>query len=148
MTKFCAQCGGENKPGETCLDRFYAIQLQEQADPAYYAVHHLSVPCYCLQHNLYSRRGWLEVWNLLAKIVHEGWTPAMARRENRVKADSGKRDWNFTRGEKLSGVEKIHRTFFIMDVRSDSAEHYCADVVHRAETVLVDSEKLVDSNCS
>lgn len=148
MKKFCPQCGGANPSGETCIDRFYATQLQEQADPAFYAVHHLSVPCYYLQHNLYSRRGWLEVWSLLVKFVHEDWTPAMARRENRAKADSGKRDWSFTRGEKLMSVEKIRWTFSIMDVRFDTAEHYSADVIHWAETILADSEKLLKSNCS
>jgi hypothetical protein len=72
----------------------------------------------------------------------------MARRENRVKADSGKRNWSFTKGEKLPGVEKIRWTFSIMDVRTDSAEHYCADVVHWTETVLADSKMLVESNRS
>lgn len=139
----CPACGASYPTEETCEDRFNVSQLTEVEQPAYYAVHHLSVPCYMLQHNGYSRPGWLAVRDLLWKFVYEGWTPAMARRTIRVSADSGHRDWSFTRGPKLEGVETIAWTYTIAQVRLDTAENYCADVRYWAESILADSEALI-----
>lgn len=115
----------------------------ELDDPAYYAVHHLSVPCYMLQHNAYSREGWLEVRTLLSKFVHEGWTPEMARRQIRVNMDSGQRSWSITGGPKLPGVETIVWSFSLANVRLDTAETYCADVRRWAERILADTQQLL-----
>ena len=46
----CEQCGANLAPAETCQDRFNQGQLLEVEQPARYAVHHLSVPSYMLQH--------------------------------------------------------------------------------------------------
>lgn len=112
--------------------------------PAYGAVHHLSVPCYLLQHNVYSQRGWLEVRKLLSRFVYDGWTPAMARRAIQAQATS-RRTWNLTRGPKLPGVELIAWSFTIADVRLGRAEDYCADVLTWARRVLTDSAALIRS---
>jgi hypothetical protein len=53
MPYHCPECGATYNTDETCEDRFNASQAQELADPAYYAVHHVSVPCFMLQHNRY-----------------------------------------------------------------------------------------------
>ncbi len=143
MSFTCPQCGAVLATDESCQDRFNIIQMKEQEQPTYYAVHHLSVPCYMLQHNAYSREGWIQVRQLLAKFIYDGWTPAMARRHGRVNADSGHRTWSFTRGAKLPGVEGIVWSYTIADVRLDTAESYCADVHHWAESILADSEQLV-----
>jgi hypothetical protein len=142
MPLTCPNCGASFTADETCQDRFTLSQLKEVEQPGYYAVHHLSVPCYMLQHNAYSREGWLEVRKLLAKFVHEGWTPAMARRQIRVSADSGHRNWSFTKGAKLPDVGQIAWTYTIADVRLDTAEAYCADVRQWAKRILADSEQL------
>mgnify|MGYP006998749610 FL=1 len=112
--------------------------------PAYGAVHHLSVPCYLLQHNVYSQRGWLEVRKLLSRFVYDGWTPAMARRAIQAQATS-RRTWNLTRSPKLPGVEQIAWSFTIADVRLGRAEDYCADVLTWARRVLADSAALIRS---
>lgn len=143
MSFTCPQCGAYFPSEETCEDRFNLSQVTELEQPAYYAVHHLSVPCYMLQHNAYSREGWIEVWKLLAKFVHEGWTPAMARRQSRVSADSGQRTWSFTKGAKLPGVEEIIWSMTIADVRLDTAEAYCEDVRQWARQILADSAALI-----
>ena len=143
MSFTCPQCGAVFTTDETCQDRFNVSQLKEIEQPAFYAVHHLSVPCYMLQHNVYSRQGWLEVRALLEKFVYEGWTPAMARRQYRVSGDSGHRAFSFTRGAKLPGVEDIAWSYTIAQVRLDTAESYCADVRRWAESILADSERLV-----
>jgi len=143
MSFTCPQCGAVLASNETCQDRFNLIQMKEQEQPACYAVHHLSVSCYMLQHNAYSREGWIQVRQLLAKFVYDGWTPAMARQHSRVNADSGHRTWSFTRGAKLPGMEDIVWSYTIARVRLDTAESYCADVHHWAKSILADSEQLV-----
>lgn len=143
MSYTCPQCGATYSSDETCADRFNLSQLTELEQPAYYAVHHLSVPCYMLQHNAYSREGWLEVWQLLRKFIHEGWTPAMARRQNRVSASSRQRNWSFTKGAKLPGVEAVVWSMTIAAVRLDTAEAYCEDVRQWARQILTDSAHLM-----
>jgi hypothetical protein len=141
----CPQCGAPLTPGETCRDRFNLGQAHEMEDPANFAVHHLSVPSYMLQHNVYSREGWLNAREGLRQFVEDGLVPADARRRNRIRLDSGHRSWSVTRGPKLPGVERIHWTFTVADVRLDTPEHYCADVRRWAESVLADSANLVRS---
>jgi hypothetical protein len=98
-----------------------------------------------LQHNTYSRDGWVAVRQLLHQFVYEGLTPAAARRQYRRTMDSGQRKWSFTKGAKLSQVDDIAWTWTIADVRFDTAEHYCADVRDWAIAVLSDTAALVKS---
>jgi hypothetical protein len=139
----CPQCGAAFPSDETCQDRFNVSQLTEVEQMSYYAVHHLSVLCYMLQHNGYSRDGWLGARELLFQFVYHGLTPAMARRQNRKSLDSGHRTWSITKGPKLPGVENIVWRYTIAEVRLDTAEHYCTDVRHWAETILADTEHLI-----
>ena len=141
----CTICGAKLPKETTCQDLFDLNQLKEIEQPEYYALHHLSVLCYMLQHNIYSRSGWLGARDLLYQFVNRGLTPTAARRQNRKKLDSGKRDWSLTKGEKLVGVESVVWTNTIVDVRLDTAEHYSADVRLWAEKVLADTERLIDS---
>jgi lincosamide nucleotidyltransferase A/C/D/E len=143
MSQRCPECKAAFASGEKCRDRFDALQLKELEQPGYYAVHHLSVPCYMLQHNVYSREGWIEVRALLDKFVRDGWTPAMARRLIRRTPEIQRRTWSFTKGSRLTGVEKIAWKRTIADIRLDTAEHYCEDVRCWAEQILTDSEGLL-----
>lgn len=141
MSSTCPQCGAVLPDGEECRERFDVAQARELEDPTYGAVHHLSVPSYMLQHNAYSREGWLGARALLAGFV-SGDTPSAARRRHRRDVDSGRRTWSVTRGEKLAGVDAITWTRTIADARLDTAEHYCADVHAWAASVIADSEAL------
>jgi hypothetical protein len=142
MPHTCPQCGASYPSDETCEERFHLSQGTELERPGYYAVHHFSVPCYMLQHNGYSRRGWLEVRALLAEFV-QGLHPDEARQRVRSEVGSNKRNWSFTKGEKLAGVEDIAWTRTIAAVRLDTAEHYCADVRAWAASIVADSAALV-----
>lgn len=144
MTTKCPQCGAPLASGETCRDRFDATQLKELEHPAsYYTVHHLSIPCYMLQHNLYSRKGWLATRQLLQRFIHEDLTLAEARREMQSMLDGGQRAWSLTWGAKLSQVDDVVWTRTIADVRLDTAEHYCADV--RAWAI---AEHVISGDCA
>jgi len=145
MVSTCPQCGAVLSADAACKDRFDACLLKEFELAAYGAVHHLTVPCYLLQHNGYSAEGWMGARALLFQFVHGGLAPGEARRRNRNRVDSGHRSWSVTKGPRLPGVEQIGWTVTIADVRLDTAEHYVADVRRWAESVLADSEALVRS---
>lgn len=145
MTYTCPQCGAAFPSNETCQERFTACQLKEVEQPSYYAVHHLSVPCYMLQHNAYSLQGWPVVRDLLFQFIHRGLTPARYRQQVRLKSGCGQRTWSITRGAKLPGVEDLQWAFTIADIRLDTAETYCADVRRWAESILENSEQLIST---
>lgn len=125
---------------------FNLCQFKEMEQWAYGKVHHLSVPCYMLQHNVYSRAGWLAVRELLFQFVYQGLSPDLARRRYRQKFARSQRTWSITKGEKLTGVEEIKWRYIIADVRLDAPELYCADVQRWAESILADSESLINTS--
>jgi hypothetical protein len=143
MLLSCPDCGADLGPDETCRDRFDLIQLEELAQPSYYAAHYLSVLCYMLQHDAYSLQGWLTARGLLFDFVHRGLRPVAALSANRARFDGGHRSRSLTRGPKLPGVTDILWSRSIADVQLDSAEAYCADVRLWAESILLDSAHLV-----
>jgi hypothetical protein len=146
MVTKCPQCGATFESGESCRERFSATQGKEiEHSASYDAVHHLSVLSYMLQHNAYSRDGWLAARQLLHQFVYEGLTPAEVRRRYRLDWDDEQRAWSFTKGAKLTQVDEIVWTRTIVDVRTDTAEHYCADVRDWAVAVLADTEVLVQA---
>jgi hypothetical protein len=139
----CTQCSAKVPDGAQCADRFWEGQILEGDDPAYYAVHHLSVPAYYLQHNMYSREGWLTMHKLLGEFVYDGLTPQGARQKYKHEVDSGRRTFSIVRGERLPGVEQITWGFTIAGVRLDTAAHYCEDVRRWARQVYEDAAALV-----
>ncbi len=106
MPDRCPQCGATYSVDETCEDHFSAGQALELTDPSSYAVHHFSVPCFMLQHNRYSRDGWIWARELLARFLGR-LAPEEARRQSRTAVDSGNRTYSFTKGPKLAGVDAI-----------------------------------------
>jgi hypothetical protein len=142
METLCPHCGSKFAHG-SCRDYFDTRQFVEFEDPAYFSVHHISVPCYLLQHNEYSREGWLVTRECLRRFLSSNsWPPAKDSRDHLL-FDSGHRTWNFSKGAKPAGVETILWSWTIVDVRLDSAEHYCADVRRWGQSILDDSEDLV-----
>jgi hypothetical protein len=118
MSSACAQCGAVYQSGGTCQERFEACLALEYENPeAYGAVHLLSVACYMLQHNLYSRDGWLEARRMVAQTVIHETTPAEIREKNWRKLASGQRKWSVTKGEKLAEFEAIRWSLTIADVK-------------------------------
>jgi hypothetical protein len=140
----CSFCGAEFPAGEQCRGYFDQCLAFEYENPtAYGAVHLLTVACYMLQHNAYSRDVWLEARNMVTQFLDKGITPLSIRKQNRQKLDSGHRTWSVTKGAKLSEFYSIHWSRTIADVRLDSPEHFCADVRVWAASILEDSEDLV-----
>ena len=137
MPYTCPLCGAIYPSGETCQARFEACLALEYENPtAYGAVHLLTVACYMLQHNLYSRRGWLETRQMLAQTLRLGTTPEEIRKEYQRRLDSGQRQWSVTKGEKLGEFDAIRWSCTIADVQLDSPERYVAAVRQWAISVL------------
>ncbi len=137
----CPKCGAEYPPDDSCQNRFNQCLALEYENPsAYGAVHHLTVTCYMLQHNLYSHKAWLDAREMLRQFVEQGVSPADMRARNRSKVDSGKRKWSITQGDKFSRFAEINWTRTIADVRLDNADNYCTDVERWAAAVLQDTE--------
>lgn len=141
MPYTCPQCGAIYPSEETCQKRFEACLALEYENPAAYgAVHLLTVACYMLQHNLYSRQGWLETRHLVAQNVRQGTSPAEIRKEFQRKLDSRQRQWSVTKGEKLGEFDLIRWSHTLADVQLDSPEHYVAAVKQWAVSVLEDTD--------
>ena len=144
MSLKCPLCGGKFISVEQCRERFDLCMAMEYENPAAYgAIHHLSVACYMLQHNAYSREGWLEARNMVARFIRDGMTPVHIRRQNRSRFDSGHRKWSVTKGAKLPEFDDIAWSHTIADVRLDNPENYCADVQIWAKSILADTKTLI-----
>ena len=140
MPYACAQCGAIYPSGETCQERFEACLALEYENPAAYgAVHMLTVASYMLQHNLYSRQGWLEAHQIVAQTLHSEITPAEIRNKYQRELDSGRRTWSVTKGEKLKDFAAIHWSCTIADIQLDNPEQYIDSVKQWAMAVLEDT---------
>jgi hypothetical protein len=138
----CPVCGAEFLSSETCRARFErCLTLDYEHPESYGAVHHLVVACYMLQHNEYSRRGWLEARALVADAIRHGTAPADIRKRNRRSYDGSQRQWKIKGGEKMDGLDGIAWTRTIADVRLDNPDMYREDVLQWAESVLADTEE-------
>ena len=140
MPFICAQCGAIYASDETCQQRFEVCLALEYENPlAYGAVHLLSVACYMLQHNLYSREGWLETRALVRQTISQESTPADIRKMNRDRLDSGVRKWSITKGAKLAEFATIRWSRTIADIRLENPEGYVSDVKQWVISVLEDT---------
>jgi hypothetical protein len=148
----CPLCHANLPPNQSCQDIFdQCLALEFEHPSAFGAVHHLTVLCYYLQHNLYSPQGWLEGRRLLERFVQEGASPDEVRKQAGPRLQSGKRSWRVTGGEKepggedlpdekLPGVESLSWSRTIASLRLDDPQIYCAGVRLWAESVLLDSQ--------
>lgn len=143
MTARCPDCGARLPAGQSCYESFTAGQLKELDNPAYWAVHHLSVPCWLLQHDRYSRDGWLATYRLLIRFLRDGVPPATVLRQTQPKVASDRRSWSFSKGLKLPGVAEIRWSTTVADVELTTAEGYCAGVRRWAESILADAAAVV-----
>jgi hypothetical protein len=143
MSYLCPKCKASFSNNDTCQQRFDYFQIKELADTDYYLVHHLSVPCFKLQHNQYSREGWLEVRKLLYNFIFECWTPDMARKHAQTKIKSGHRTYSLTSSIKLLEVEKVEWSFLITNIRHENATDYCQDIRKWAKHILNDTEPII-----
>ncbi len=130
----CPECGALEI---SCKSRFDEFFILEFTDADYGAVHHLTVAAYMLQHSSkLTREGWLHMRGLLKEFLVENKSPAFIRRQNKDLVDSGKRKFKIASKNGLPVIKKSTWTKTILDVRTENAEVYCADVTAWAKSVL------------
>lgn len=102
-TQVCPECGATWQSGQTCQDYFYQMLAWEHENPANWAVHHLTVLCYHLQHpSLYSPEGLNGAISLLADFLERGLTPGQVRKRDSTTVNSHERTW------KIKGTPESH----------------------------------------
>ena len=136
----CPECDASEALCQTRFDEFLVLEF---TDAGYGAVHHLTVTAYILQHSSkLTREGWLHERELLREFLVENKPPAFIRKQNRDLVDSGKRTFKIKSRDGLSVINKSTWTKTIIDVRTENAEVYCADVSTWATAVLEDAETI------
>ena len=136
----CPECGA---PETLCQTRFDEFLVLEFTEVGYGAVHHLTVTAYMLQHpSKLTREGWLHERELLREFLVENKPPAFIRKQNRGLVNSGKRTFKIKSRDGLPVINKTMWTKTILDVRTENAEVYCADVSVWARAVLEEAQGL------
>ncbi len=136
----CPECGAPETLCQTRFDEFLALEF---TDAGYGAIHHLTVTAYMIQHSSkLTREGWLHERELLREFLVENKPPAFIRKQNRDLVDSGKRTFKIKSRDGLPVINKTTWTKTILDVRTENAEVYCADVSAWAWAVLEDAETI------
>jgi hypothetical protein len=134
----CLECGALD-----CQIYFDEFLVLEFTDAGYGSVHHLTVAAYMLQHSSkLTREGWLHERELLREFLVENKPPAFIRKQNKDLVDSGKRTFKIKSRDGKSIITKTTWTKTILEVRTESAEVYCADVTAWAWAVLEDVQTI------
>ena len=108
----------------------------------YGAVHNLTVATYMLQHSSkMSREGWRYERDLLREFIVEKKSPSLIRQQVKDSVDSGKRTFKFKSKDGKPVINKSTWMKTILDVRTEDAETYCADVTAWASSVLEDVQE-------
>lgn len=143
-TTQCPECGGQFTAKETCTDQYYACMALELTDPAYGAVHHLTVPAYMLQHpSQLSADGWQAMVQILHEFLVDGVSPARMRQVIQQQQKRQPKSFSMVKGAPAAQPAWVWRKT-IMDVRLDDPTIYCADVRAWAEAVHHDIHQHAD----
>ena len=134
----CPECGA---PETSCKTRFDEFLVLEFTNAGYGVVHHLTVSAYMLQHSSkLTKEGWLFERELLKEFLVENKPPAFIRKQNKDLVDSGKRKFKIASRDGLPVINKTTWSKTILDVRTENAEVYCADVTAWAMSALEEAE--------
>ena len=121
-------------------DKFNLCLGIEFSNPEYFKVHHILVITFMLQTGRYAETYLNEAVSLLNEfLLHPLETPTKFKIDTiNAKFSSHKRSGRIVR-EEAGDVIESNQT--ILDVRTDTAEHYRKDVVAWAETIIQTIQK-------
>jgi hypothetical protein len=139
-TKICPECGAHAGACEPRFNEFLAIEF---SNPAYGAVHHLTVAAFMLQHSSkLTREGWLYERELLKKFLVNKVLPTKMRELMRDVVDSGKRRFKIASRSGQAVIAKTTWDRTIMDVSTETADRYCEDIASWAASVLQEAQQI------
>jgi hypothetical protein len=134
----CPECGAVWSGGPTCTDHFYLMGAWE-LDNHLYAVHHMMVLCFYLQHpSLYSPEGLRDAQQLLVRFLEEGITPPQARQRFSGAVSSSTRTYKIKGTPDSYGTyhHPVQWTMTAAHVTAAGLENYYANVRAWADSVL------------
>ena len=134
----CPDCGAVWQDKRTCQDNFHQMLFWEHEIPANWAVHHLMVASYHIQHpSLYSPEGLEDAKQLLTAFLVEGCTPDEIRKHNRTQVDSSRRTWKIkgTPDRHGSHPHSVTWTMTTAAVVAGGVDNYCINVKCWAESI-------------
>ena len=116
MSEKCPDCGAILKEDVSCQTIFDSLLVLEFSDPAYSAVHMLTVACFMIQHRRYSDEAlnWIE--QKLRDNLEEGIPAEQIRRLAAKETNLSKRTWKVTRRPNDPPLPKIAWSMTIADV--------------------------------
>ena len=97
MSNRCPECGATYHDETTCQDVYDAFLVLEFSDPAFGAVHFLTVACFMVQHGRYSDEGLRWIERQLRAHLEEQVPVEEIRRRAQREADQARRSWKVTR---------------------------------------------------
>lgn len=127
MPYTCPECGAIHSSQTNCQTTFDSLLVLEYTQPAYGAVHLLTVGCYFIQHGYYSQEALVWIEHLLRSSLKVG-LPSRYMLQNMGKAtDSRYRTWKVLRPLNAPQPPKIAWSMTIADVASSyhDSRSYC-----------------------
>ncbi len=127
MPGTCLECGAILSEETSCQEIFDQFLVLEFSDPAYGAVHFLTVACFMIQHGRYSDEGLAWIAEKLRDYLEKGVSAEQIRRQAAWDAGPSRRSWKVMRPASAPPLPKIAWSMTIADVARQyrDAESYC-----------------------
>ena len=119
MSKICPQCGAALQDDSSCQSIFDSFLALEFTDPAYGAVHMLTVACYMIQHGRYSDEALTWIEQQLHNYLEEGIPAEQIRRIAAGEVSQGIRSWKVNRQPDATPLPKAAWSMTIADVAAN-----------------------------
>ena len=145
MPSTCPECGAALDE-TTCQSIFDSFLALEFSDPAYGAVHMLTVACFMIQHMRYSDEGLVWIEKKLRDVLVNEVPVDEIRREAGRETGQGKRTWKVTRQPGERALPKIAWSMTIADVSANTrdATTYCQMVTRWAMVTLAEMRPWIE----
>lgn len=126
-----------------CEELFHRFLALEFNDPAYGAVHHLTVPAYMLQHpHRLSQEGWRQMRATLHAFLVEGRTPQAHRAALRDSVSSSNRTTSLKNGPHQPLPAAFTWSQTIAAVDHTTPQRYRQTIEQWARAVLSDAQSI------
>jgi hypothetical protein len=116
MPKTCPECGARQHDKRDCQAAFDEFLAWEFSDPAFGAVHMLTVACFMIQHGRYSDNGLAWIAQKLREALEQGVSPAEIRRQVANQVGQAQRGWKVMRQPGEPPLPRIAWSMTIADV--------------------------------